>query len=65
MGDVEYATVYYAPVPAEQVRGIGVAGPPTVQPEEEVQDVTQQEAVQRESAEYSDEAVGRNIDIEA
>jgi len=65
MGDVVYTTVYYAPVPDEQFIGLGVAGPPAVQPEEEVQEVSPDGAVQKESAEYSDEAVGRNIDIEA
>jgi hypothetical protein len=63
MGDVAYDAVYYAPVPAEQVLGMGVVGPPVDQPED--QDSSREASVQRESAEYSDEAVGRNVDVEA
>jgi hypothetical protein len=63
MGDIGYDTYYYAPVPAEQVRGLSVAGPPAEPPEDRNAD--RGEAVQRESAEYSDESVGRNVDVEA
>jgi hypothetical protein len=63
MGDVAYETVYYAPVPAEQVLGMGVVGPPVDQTEEQAP--SSEASVQRESTEYSDEAVGRNVDVEA
>jgi hypothetical protein len=63
MSDIAYDAVYYSPVPAEQVQGMGVVGPPVEQPEE--QDSSSESSVQRESTDYSDEAVGRNVDVEA
>jgi hypothetical protein len=54
-----------APIPAENIVGMGVAGPPAEQPEEEVEETTQEGTVQRESVEYSEEGVGRNVDVEA
>ena len=65
MGDIA-ETASGAPIQVENVRGMGVAGPPVEQPENEVEeDVEQAEAVQRESADFSEESVGQNIDIEA
>jgi hypothetical protein len=54
-------------MPVENISGIGVAGPPSEPPEEEVAEGATEEpaAVQRENAEYSEEHVGRNVDIEA
>lgn len=52
------------PVPVEQVYGLGVAGPPAEQPERSPEN-PQPEAVQRENGEFSDQAVGRNVDVEA
>jgi hypothetical protein len=63
MGNIGYDFYYYAPVPAEQVRGLSVAGPPA-EPSEDV-NADSGEAVRRESVEYSDESVGRNVDVEA
>ena len=63
MGDIAYDTVYNTPVPVEQVRGMGVVGPPVDQPEN--QPPPGEGTVRRESNEYSDEAVGRNVDVEA
>jgi hypothetical protein len=62
VSDIAYDTVYNGPVPAEQVRGMGVVGPPVEQPED--QGSSREASVQRESTEYSDEAVGRNVDVE-
>lgn len=53
-----------SPVPVEQVHGLGVAGPPAEQPERNPEN-PQPEAVQRENGEFSDQAVGRNVDVEA
>jgi hypothetical protein len=65
MGDIA-ETSAGAPVPVENVRGMGVAGPPVEQLENEVEeDAAQADAVQRESTDLSEEAVGRNIDVEA
>lgn len=66
MGDIPDASVA-SPIPVENISGIGVAGPPSEPPEEEVTEAVPDEtaAVQRESAEYSEEHVGRNVDIEA
>jgi len=66
MGDIPDASVQ-APIPAENISGIGVAGPPVEPPEEEVPEAAPEEtsAVQRETVEYSEEHLGRNVDIEA
>ena len=66
MGDIPDASSP-SPIPPENISGIGVAGPPTEPPEEEVREAAPDEtaAVQREGAEYSEEHVGRNVDIEA
>ena len=74
MGDILDASVQ-APIPAENISGIGVAGPPAEPPEEEVAEAAPEEvaeaapeeasAIQRETAEYSEEYLGRNVDIEA
>jgi hypothetical protein len=52
------------PVPVEQVRGLGVAGPPAEQPERNAERQPP-ETVQRENEEFSDQSVGRNVDVEA
>jgi hypothetical protein len=66
MGDVPYGLVQ-APIPAENIYGIGVAGPPPDLPEEEETEAAEEETtpVQRENAEYSEETIGQNIDVEA
>ena len=66
MGDILDASVQ-APIPAENISGIGVAGPPAEPPEEEVAEAAPEEAsaIERETAEYSEEYLGRNVDIEA
>ncbi len=82
MGDILDASVQ-APIPAENISGIGVAGPPAEPPEEEVTEAAPEEvteaapeevaeaapeeasSIQRETAEYSEEYLGRNVDIEA
>jgi hypothetical protein len=60
MGDIPNASGVM-PIPEENVYGIGVAGPPAERPEEPAAE----EVIQKENAENGDEAVGRNIDIEA
>jgi hypothetical protein len=52
------------PVPMEQVRGQGVVGPPVEQPERNPENASSQ-TVQRETEEFSDQSVGRNVDVEA
>ncbi len=66
MGDIPDASVQ-APIPAENIYGIGVAGPPPELPEEEVTEAAEEEAapVPRENAEYSEETLGQNIDVKA
>jgi len=60
MSDIPDTSVV-VPVTNENVYGIGVAGPPVELPEEAVQE---EAVIQRENSEYSDEDIGRNIDIE-
>jgi hypothetical protein len=60
MGDIP-DTSGVMPIPEENVYGIGVAGPPAERPAEP----PAEEVIQKENAEYSDRAVGRNIDVEA
>ncbi len=66
MGDIPDASLQ-SQMPVENISGIGVAGPSAEPPEEEAAEVAADEtaAVQRESAEYSEEHVGRNVDVEA
>jgi hypothetical protein len=66
MGDIPDASVQ-APIPAENIHGIGVAGPPSELPEEEVTETAEEEVtpVRRENAEYSEEHLGQNIDVKA
>jgi hypothetical protein len=65
MGDISDASVQ-AQIPAENISGIGVAGPPSEPPEEEVSEAAPEDAstIQRETAGYSEEHLGRNVDIE-
>jgi hypothetical protein len=55
-----------APIPMENVQGIGVAGPPVKVPEEKPagENAQASNTVQRETAEYA-QGVGENIDVEA
>ena len=66
MGDIPDASLQ-SQMPVENISGIGVAGPSAEPPEEETAEAALEEtaAVQRESTEYSEEYLGRNIDIEA
>jgi hypothetical protein len=66
MGDIPDASLQ-SQMPVENISGIGVAGPSAEPSEEETAEVAVEEtaAVQRESAEYSEEHLGRNIDVEA
>jgi hypothetical protein len=66
MGDIPDASVQ-APIPAENISGIGVAGPPAEPPEEELTEVVPEETsgIEGETTEYSEEHLGRNVDIKA
>jgi len=66
MGDIPDALLQ-SQMPVENISGIGVAGPSAEPPEDETAEAAVEEtgAVQRESTEYSEEYLGRNIDIEA
>ena len=66
MGDIPDASLQ-SQMPVENISGIGVAGPPADPPDEEAAEIATDEtaAVQRESEEYSEEHVGRNVDVEA
>jgi len=66
MGDIPDASLQ-SQMPVENISGIGVAGPSAEPPGEEATEVAASEeaAVQKESAEYSEEHVGRNVDVEA
>ena len=66
MGDIPDASLQ-SQMPVENISGIGVAGPSAEPPEEDVAEVSaaESEVVQRENAEYSEEHVGRNVDVEA
>ena len=56
MGDIPDASAQ-GPIPAENISGIGVAGPPAEPPEEEVTESAPEEtsAIKRETTEYSEE----------
>jgi len=62
MGDIPDASLQ-SQMPVENISGIGVAGP-SAEPAEDVA-LDETTAVQRENAEYSEEYVGRNVDVEA
>lgn len=66
MGDIPDSSSTW-PLPPEVVTGIGVAGPPADEaevPEEEVNEVSTENAVQTENSEFSEQEVGNNIDVE-
>ena len=64
MGDIPDAAGQ-APIPLENIQGIGVAGPPAEQDQAAEMPAEDASSIQRETPEYSEEAVGRNIDVEA
>ena len=67
MGDIPDASVQ-SQMPVENISGIGVAGPSAEPPEEEaVEEVSTEaaSAVQRETIEFSEDHLGRNVDLEA
>jgi hypothetical protein len=65
MGDIPDASVH-VPIPAEDIIGLGVAGPSAEPPEEEVTEIVTEETtvIQQETTGYSEEHLGRNVDIE-
>ncbi len=64
MGDILDSS-YTWPLPPENVTGIGVAGPPADEDRVPEEEMRTENNVQTENSEFSEEGVGKNIDVEA